>query len=292
MISTPMFAFGAPMYYAFANGYNSVTTQVYQNDNGGMVRNFFTKDSANYIPNPYFAFFGIQPQNFACYYGGGGSSSARKTSNAEVTRTPKPESEPVKPTKASPTQKKATTVSNPIQPAKAPETTTTTALQTPSLGKSFVQIARSYSDVSESDGTHHKFCINPNCKKEDPYDQEWCTDFVTYVVKEAYKKAGKSVPAGFGNHDVESLKNWAIANDKFVKTANLRNKASYFIKNIKPGDIFIMNEDGASHTGFVTRIDKSTGVIHTIEGNRDDRVKEYKYSPNNPDLSGFIKLSP
>ena len=53
----------------------------------------------------------------------------------------------------------------------------------------------------------------------------------------------------------------------------------------------IINENGASHTGFVTDIDKDSGVIKTIEGNRDDMVKEYSYSPNYPDLSGFIRLT-
>ena len=53
----------------------------------------------------------------------------------------------------------------------------------------------------------------------------------------------------------------------------------------------IINENGASHTGFVTSVDKKSGVIKTIEGNRDDMVKEYSYSPNYPDLSGFIRLA-
>lgn len=297
MISTPMFMFGAPMYYGYPGGYSTVSTQIYNNDNGRIVRNFFTKDNGFYMPS-YYGYFRAIPRNLAYYYGNGGGGSSRvtaKTSPAYAKTESKTETEANTETETeSKTQSQKTdsdkpkTVTNPAKTAK-PDAS---AVQTPSLGRSFVDIARKYSGCSESNGTHHKFCINPTCKEEDPYDQEWCTDFVTYVVKEAYKKSGRALPKGFGDHDVETMKNWAIDNDMFINTANRSARGRYIVQNIKPGDIFIMNENGSSHTGFVTRIDKSTGVIHTIEGNRDDKVKEYQYSPNNPDLSGFIRLKP
>ena len=159
------------------------------------------------------------------------------------------------------------------------------------LGNEFVSTANKYKSCSEKNGSHRKFCVNSTCKSEDPFDQEWCTDFVTYVVKEAYEKQGKTVPAGFGHHDVSTLKNWAISNNCFIRTSNKSQKGTYIANNIKPGDIMIINENGASHTGFVKEIDKSSGVIKTIEGNRDDMVKEYSYSPNYPYLSGFIRLA-
>jgi len=158
------------------------------------------------------------------------------------------------------------------------------------LGNEFIKVARKYSNCAETDGSHLKFCINPTCQYEDPNNEEWCTDFVTYVVKEAYKNQGKTPPEGFGNHDVMSLKNWAIFNKHFIRTNNQPKKAEFIAQNIKPGDIMIINENNYSHTGFVTKID-SNGVIHTIEGNRDDRVKEHSYSPDYPNLSGFIRLT-
>ena len=159
------------------------------------------------------------------------------------------------------------------------------------IGHEFIKIARKYSNCSESNRSHLKFCINRTCKRDDPLSQEWCTDFVTYVVKEAYKNRGKSAPDGFGSHDVEILKKWAISNNYFIRTSNKPKKGAYISQNIKPGDIIILNENNASHTGFVTSIEKNTGVIRTIEGNRDDMVKEHKYSPNNSDISGFIRLT-
>lgn len=159
------------------------------------------------------------------------------------------------------------------------------------LGDEFVKTAKKYADCKESDGSHRKFCINPTCKSEDPYDQEWCTDFVSYVVKETYRQQGKTVPAGFGDHDVETMKKWAINNGKFIRTSNVSQKGNYIAQNIKRGDIIIFNENTASHIGFVTEIDKNNGTIHTIEGNRDDKVSEYAYSPNLPDISGFIRLT-
>lgn len=158
------------------------------------------------------------------------------------------------------------------------------------LRKDFITTALKYSNCNEADGSQHKFCINNTCKYEDPYDQEWCTDFVTYVVKEAYRKNGKTVPAGFGNHDVRTLKNWAINNNYFIRTSNKSQKGNYIANNIRPGDIIILNENGASHTGFVTHVGRN-GTIHTIEGNRDDKVSRYVYSPNYPDISGFIRLT-
>lgn len=159
------------------------------------------------------------------------------------------------------------------------------------LGKELVNTAKKYKNFSESNGLHKKFCINDTCKIEDPLDQEWCTDFVTYVTKETYKNQGITLPSGFGSHDVTRLKNWAEHKDCFIKTSNKSQKAAFIANNIKAGDIIILNENGASHTGFVTGIDKKTGVIKTIEGNRNDKVEEYSYSPNFPDISGFIRLT-
>ncbi len=158
------------------------------------------------------------------------------------------------------------------------------------LRNEFIDVANSYSNCSEANGTHHKFCINPTCKIDDPNDKEWCTDFVSYVVKEAYRKNGKSLPRGFvGFHDVETMKNWAINNDMFIRTSNQPRKAEYIAKNIKRGDIIVINEHNASHIGFVTGVDDD-GVIHTIEGNREDRVKGFAYTPNYNKISGFIRM--
>ncbi|MDY6359250.1 MAG: CHAP domain-containing protein [Cyanobacteriota bacterium] len=197
--------------------------------------------------------------------------------------------------KTTPSKTKTTKHTSATKPTQKPKTVShntqiAAAKSASALRQDFVNTARKYSNCNESDGSQRKFCINTDCKYEDPYDQEWCTDFVTYVVKEAYRKDGKAIPAGFGNHDVETMKNWAINNNYFIRTSNKAHKGSYIAENIKPGDIIILNENGASHTGFVTRTDKD-GTVHTIEGNRDDKVTEYAYSPNYPDISGFIRLS-
>lgn len=160
------------------------------------------------------------------------------------------------------------------------------------LRSDFVKVAYKYNGVSESDGSHKKFCINIGCNQFN--EGEWCTDFVTYVVKESYKNNGKRVPAGFGDHDVETLKNWAIRYNYFTRTSNKSNSPSYIAQNIKPGDIMILNENNASHTGFVTKVD-SDGTFHTIEGNRGDKVTTATYRPESAEyrlyLSGFIQLA-
>jgi hypothetical protein len=56
----------------------------------------------------------------------------------------------------------------------------------------------------------------------------------------------------------------------------------------------ILRENGASHTGFVSKINKD-GSFDTIEGNvttnGDDKVVKGHYSPSYKDISGFVQLS-
>ena len=275
-------------YMGFCGGncspYASLFNPPWVYNNGIGVGNPYFQDAyqcGNYYPN----IFALNYSNPYMYYGGGGGGSVSSSSSTTTSS-----SAPKKITSPSTTVAKpeTTKVTNPVK-----KTVTNNAINRKevSLGQEFVNVARKYENCSELNGTHHKFCVNPTCKTEDPFDQEWCTDYVTYVVKEAYRNKGKTPPAGFGNHDVETLKNWAISNNYFIRTSDKPAKGSYIAKNIKAGDIMIINENGASHTGFVTKIDKNTGVIHTIEGNRDDMVKEFKYSPNYSDLSGFIRLT-
>ena len=295
MISTPIFAFGAPMYYTYPNYYSTVSNTIYQNDNGNAVRNFYTRDTGGYI-NPFMSLFGMGRQSYAVNYttntGGGGysSASAKTKPRTETVHTPPKTNNANKTVHR--TEIKGTQKTQATTPIKPESQTAAIQVSSEALASSIIDTAEKYSYCKEENGSHHKFCINPTCEKDDPYDQEWCTDFVTYVAKEAYQKNGLRAPSGIGHHDVDELREWAIRKGMFIRTSNKPEKASYIAKNIKPGDIFIMTENGASHTGFVTKVDKKTGDIYTIEGNRDDMVKKYKYNPNNQDLSGFIRLMP
>lgn len=274
---------GYTAYYSYGcynNNYSpfaSVFTPMW-NNYGGMVMSYpyFNNYYNNYYPNMY-AYNYSYPVNF-----GGGQMNTVPVSTPST-------SAPSTTT----TRNNNSGHTNPIHSSTTTNTSAVTQKKPTAnekLGEKFVKIARKYSNCSEFDGSHRKFCINPTCKYDDPNDQEWCTDFVTYVVKEAYQNAGKSVPDGFGTHDVRTMKRWAIRNGYFINTANKSQKGKFISENIKPGDIMIINENNYSHTGFVTKVD-SDGIIHTIEGNRDDRVKEYHYSPDYPNLSGFIRLT-
>ena len=153
------------------------------------------------------------------------------------------------------------------------------------FAKSIVDNAENYIGYNEKDGSFRKFSNST----------EWCADFVTYVVKEAYQKSGRTLPAGFGSWRCENLKQWAISNNKFLQTAGKEDKASVIAQQVKPGDILILRENGASHTGIVKTINKSTGEFTTIEGNVTnkngiDSVVRNNYNPNDPEISGFIQL--
>ncbi len=188
------------------------------------------------------------------------------------------------------TQKQSPKTTPPVSPQRS--TTPTSNSRTTDLRSNFVTVAYKYYGDNEADGSHKKFCINSGCNIFN--EGEWCTDFVTYVVKESYKNNGKTVPFGFGNHDVETLKNWAIRNNYFTRTSNLSNSPSFIAQNIKPGDIMILNERDASHTGFVTKVEPD-GSFQTIEGNRGDMVTNATYRPGTKEynklLSGFIQLT-
>lgn len=271
----------------------------YQNNNGNLVRDFFINDVGPYTPilrflpyNPYSCYQSV-PDSINLAYRS--ESKNNNYTDREITLIPKEKT--TTSTKNVPSHSiQQKTVTNP-QKSTPQKTTHTSQNQTKSsvsqkeLASSFIQTALKYFNCNEKNGTHHMFCVNPSCKAEDPYDQEWCTDFVTYVVKESYRNYGKKAPAGFGEHDVERMKKWAIRNDCFIRTSNIGQKGRFIAQNIKKGDIIVLNENNSSHIGFVTNVDDN-GIIRTIEGNRDDKVSRYSYSPDNSDISGFIRLQP
>jgi hypothetical protein len=165
-----------------------------------------------------------------------------------------------------------------------PSYATNTTKKDTSIGKSFASNAAKYLGYSEKNGESKVFSNS----------SEWCADFVTYVVKETYKEKGLDIPAGFGNHRVENLRQWGIQNNKYLSLTNKSDKASTIANNVKIGDILILREDGASHTGIVTKIN-SNGSFETIEGNvasnGDDKVVKRSYSADYKKISGFVQLS-
>lgn len=150
----------------------------------------------------------------------------------------------------------------------------------PYIQTAILKNAKKYLGYNEADGSSKKFSNS----------KEWCADFVTYVVKESYKEKGLPVPEGFGNHRVENIKQWGINNDKYLSISDKKNKADIIKNNVKIGDIMILRENGASHTGFVSKINED-GSFEAIEGNRYDKVDIGKYPADYADLSGFVQLS-
>lgn len=140
-----------------------------------------------------------------------------------------------------------------------------------------------YLNCKEGDDTYKKFSSSP----------EWCSDFISYGVKETYKEKDLPIPEGFGSHRVEEVKQWSIKNNNFLSTVGKENKAEYIAKNVKPGNLMILRENGASHIGIVTKVNKN-GSFETIEGNVPyngvDSVVRQEYDANYADLSGFVRL--
>ena len=72
------------------------------------------------------------------------------------------------------------------------------------MGTDIVSTAKQYLGFKESDSSFKLFTGGAN--------HAWCADFVTYVVKEAYKDNGKKAPSGFGSSSVEGLRQWGKNN--------------------------------------------------------------------------------
>lgn len=157
----------------------------------------------------------------------------------------------------------------------------TSVRMTGNMGKDIVATAKQYVGYKESDGSFKLFTGGKN--------HAWCADFVSYVIKEAYKGNGKKVPSGLNTSSVESLRKWGINNNCYLNTSNTSNKSSLIAKNVKPGDIVIF-KNGTSHTGIVTKVN-SDGSFQTIEGNTSNKVAYRNYSSSYNKVSGFIQIA-
>lgn len=180
-----------------------------------------------------------------------------------------------------------TEISNPItkiESAKKEEVTSPikskASINSKDLKNSFTSNAMKYMGYNEKDGSSRKFSNSG----------EWCADFVTYVVKESYKEKGLKAPEWFGHHRTEILRQQAKEHDKYLCITNKTDRANTIKEKVHVGDIMILRENNASHTGFVSKIYKD-GSFDTIEGNRDDKVSKGHYKANDPELSGFVQLS-
>lgn len=148
------------------------------------------------------------------------------------------------------------------------------------ISQSFTSNASKYLGYNEKDGSSRKFSDSG----------EWCADFVTYVVKESYKEKGLKAPDWFGHHRTEILRQQAKEHDSYLCLTDKSDKAKTIKEKVNIGDIMILRENGASHTGFVSKINKD-GSFETIEGNRGDAVSKGYYKADDPELSGFVQLN-
>ena len=150
------------------------------------------------------------------------------------------------------------------------------------FGNTIVSIAQSFvGKLNESDGSYLQVTGGRH--------EAWCADFVTYVVQQACEKTGTSLN-GFGSPSVSTLQAWGQANNCYIDVAGSSNRAQAITSNVQPGDVMIQKNNGASHTGIVTKV-YSDGSFDTIEGNTSDQCLARHYSANDAKLSGFVKIT-
>lgn len=246
----------------FANSFQNINfgNNLYNNNN--------IYNSNSEVSNPIQNFSG----NFNIFKIG----NTQPTESKKTTKTKTPEAE--KSSKTENTDKTPQT--------KQPQTKTQHRVTKTEFRNALLTNAEKYLGYNEADGSSKK--ISPS--------GEWCADFIAFIIEETSKQKGirppKSLvelPAGERNRRVEDIKQWGIRHGKFIETVNKSNKAEFISNNIRPGDILILRENGASHTGFVTKVYKN-GYFDTIEGNRGDKVAKARYSPNYKDISGFVRV--
>ncbi|MFQ8626030.1 MAG: hypothetical protein ACLSA2_05955 [Candidatus Gastranaerophilaceae bacterium] len=102
------------------------------------------------------------------------------------------------------------------------------------MGKDIVSNAKQYIGFNEADNSYKLFTQGRN--------EAWCADFVTHVVKEAYKKNGKSIPSGFGSSSVEGLRQWGKNNNCYLDTTNTSNKSSVIANSVNPDVVIFKTE--------------------------------------------------
>lgn len=270
----------------YANNYSLFSDTSWCNWSGGSTTQSYYPSYSQYGDG-----FGYKSlfsnQEWCNWHGASSSAPVDSTSSTESTSSVKP---------STPSDKSSKTgATNPIKESNSSKVDSlkktshaNASLRKPTVREGLLSNAKKYIGINEADGSWRKISNH----------KEWCADYIYHVIDETYKQQGKTVPKGLEkelppgkpNHRVEELKQWGIDNGKFFQTANKKNKGKLIAENVKPGDILILREDGASHTGFVTKV-YSDGVFETIEGNRNDKVCRARYSPNYHEISGFVQLT-
>ena len=109
--------------------------------------------------------------------------------------------------------------------------------------------------------------------------QAWCADFVST----ALKKGGGSP---FGHQSsVQGILNWGKGNKGHFMSAGQAGKQPGALRK---GDIAVWKQNGKSHVGLVTGVNKN-GTFNTVEGNTSDAVRNRTHSFKNRQLTGFVR---
>lgn len=291
----PAIQFGSPSWcFPMFNGYNSTSGSSLW---GGLLNNNFnssTQYTGNFL-NLGFTFTNSQPSTnwwgglLGCSWNNTTSGFPAFNNKKATTGTPKTTVTSTGTTTPKPTATVSKPVTKPETPKVTNRTFNTAELNTSAKNdfrKDFISTARKYMGYNEADGSSRKISKSG----------EWCADFIKYVLDETYASKGLRTPSGLHKEwdmphlRVENIKNWGIQKNMYLDVAHQSNKAKTITDNVKAGDILILRENKASHTGFVTKI-YPDGSFDTIEGNRDDKVSTGHYSANHRDISGFVQVT-
>lgn len=110
---------------------------------------------------------------------------------------------------------------------------------------------------------------------------DWCAVFVAWCF---FKGWGKELSQKMLTYPPRSCG----AGVKWVYSYGKR--AGRIVKTPKPGDIMILKTadgKGWRHVAIVETVGKD--MIHTLEGNSDNRVRRWTYAPNEKSIAGYLR---
>ena len=174
-----------------------------------------------------------------------------------------------------------------------PETSATINRMTyGSLQEKYYKTALSYKNKINSDKAG-------NAEFSNGRNDEWCANMVTTI---AHRTFGDKLPEGMPDGRKagvasKSIAEWAAKHNRWLK-APTNDLGDFIARNVKPGDIVILDRGGAKgHAAIVTKV-HSDGSFDTVEGNMSNSVKTYTrpakinqpYGKGTNRLMGFVQM--
>lgn len=152
--------------------------------------------------------------------------------------------------------------------------------------KTVLQVASDLLGIRGGDAAHKKIVDDYNSVQPLPvgykvtYEDDWCDIFMTVVFQRAGLSHLIGRECGVERH-IGIFQNLGIWNEDGTITPKTSDLITFNWNQNRQA-----NNGFADHIAIVTHVDN--GLIHTIEGNKDNEVKRYSYKIGDGNIRGFV----